>query len=114
MAQKIRDRYTEKQATALDELRALDKKVRRPAAVFSYVFGSISAVIMGCGMSLIMTDIGTSVGIGGNHMVLGTVIGSVGLILALLNYPLYKRILNRRKRKYASEILKRSDSIMNQ
>ena len=63
LVQKIRTQYTEKESTELDALKKLDHKVKRPANVFSYVFGSISAVIMGAGMSLVMTDIGGTVGI---------------------------------------------------
>lgn len=113
MAQKIRTQYMEKQSTELDELRALDAKVKRPANVFAYVFGSISAVIMGTGMSLIMTDISDSISLNGDPMVIGTAIGVVGLILALVNYPIYKGILNSRKKKYAAQIIKLSESIMN-
>ena len=53
LVQKIRSQYTEKESTELDALRNLDAKVKRPANVFAYVFGSISAVIMGAGMSLV-------------------------------------------------------------
>ena len=52
MAQKIRTQYMEKEFTELDALRALDARVKRPANVFAYAFGSISAIIMGAGMSL--------------------------------------------------------------
>lgn len=47
LVQKIRAQYTEKQATELDALRKLDAKVKHPANVFAYIFGSISALIMG-------------------------------------------------------------------
>ena len=112
MAAKIREHYTEKQITDLDTLRELDSKVKRPASVFAYVFGSISAIIMGAGMSLVMTDIGATLGME-STMVPGIVIGIVGLIMALLNYPMYKGILGSRKKKYGAEILKLSDKIMN-
>ena len=114
IAQKIRAQYMEKESTELDELRAIDAKVKRPANVFAYVFGSISAIIMGAGMSLVMTDIADTVGISGDPMILGTVIGGVGMIMALLNYPIYKGILNSRKKKYGERILKLSEKIMNQ
>ena len=112
MAQKIRTQYMEKQTTELDELRALDARVKRPANVFSYIFGSISAIIMGCGMSLVMTDVAASIGMGGNPMIPGIVIGVVGLALALINYPMHKAIMNSRKKKYAAEVLRLSDRIM--
>ena len=49
MAQKNRTQYMEKEFTELDALRALDARVKRPANVFAYAFGSISAIIMGAG-----------------------------------------------------------------
>jgi hypothetical protein len=111
LVQKIRTQYTEKENTELDALRDLDRKVKRPANVFSYVFGSISAIIMGAGMSLVMTDIGTTVGIE-NPMVPGIVIGVIGMVLAIMNYPVYKKILASRRKKYAGEIIALSDKIM--
>ena len=112
IAQKIRTQYMEKESTELDELRELDAKVKRPANVFGYTFGSISAVIMGAGMSLVMTDIGATVGIA-SALIPGIVIGVAGLGMTLLTYPLYKKILNSRKNKYGAEIIKLSDKIIN-
>ena len=111
-ATRIRENYTEKQTTDLDTLRELDAKVKRPANVFAYIFGSISAIIMGAGMSLVMTDIGAVVGIT-NALLSGIAIGVVGLGMALLTYPMHKAILNSRKNKYSAEILRLSDKIMN-
>ena len=112
MVQKIRTQYTERENTQLDALKSLDKKVKKPANVFAVVFGSISAVVMGSGMSLVMTDIGSIIGME-SPMFPGIIIGVVGLVMALLTYPMYKKILNSRKKKYASEIIKLSDNIMN-
>lgn len=112
MAEKIRGRYEERRPTDMDALRALDARVKTPVNVFSYIFGSISAIIMGCGMSLVMTDLSKTVGIGADPMILGTAIGVVGLVLALINYPLHKRLMRSRKQKYAQEILDLSDRIM--
>ena len=113
MAEKIRTQYIGKQASELDELRELDAKVKRPANTFAYIFGSISAIIMGSGMSLVMTDIADSIGLGVDPMKAGIVIGVAGMILALLNYPMYKGILNSRKKKYGAKILELSEKIMN-
>lgn len=112
MAQKIRAQYMEKTSSELDALRKLDAKVKRPANLFAYVFGSFSAIIMGAGMSLVMTDIGALIGISG-AMVPGIAIGVLGLGMAFLTYPMYKGILNSRKKKYGAEILSLSDKIMN-
>ena len=111
LVQKIRTQYTEKQHTELDELKALDSKVKRPANVFAYTYGSVSAVVMGAGMSLVMTDIGAVVGIA-STMVPGIAIGVVGMGMALSTYPIYKGMLNARRKKYAPQILALSEKIM--
>ena len=90
IVQKIRTQYMEKDSSEknLDLLRELDAEVKHPANVFGYVFGSISAIIMGSGMSLVMTDIGQQLGIS-NTMPLGIVIGVVGMLMAIATYPIY-------------------------
>ena len=112
MAQKIRSQYMEKQHGDLDTLRELDAKVKRPSNVFAYVFGSISAIVMGAGMSLVMTDIGATLGIT-NALVPGIIIGVVGLVMSLVNYPIYSGILKSRKKKFSAKILELSEKIMN-
>ena len=112
VAQKIRAQYMEKTPSELDALRKLDSKVKRPANVFAYIFGSVSAIIMGAGMSLVMTDIGATLGIT-NSLVPGIAVGVVGLCMAILTYPIYKGILNSRKKKFSAEILSLSEKIMN-
>ena len=89
MAEKIRTQYTAREYTEMDKLRALDAKVKRPANAFAYFFGSIAAIVMGMGMSLVMTDIGATIGIT-SALVPGIAIGVVGLGMALLTYPMYK------------------------
>ena len=111
LVQKIRTQYTEKEHTGLDELKALDKKVKRPANVFAYTFGSVAAIVMGSGMSLVMTNIAETVGIS-NPTVCGIVIGVVGMVMAIANYPIYNRILGARRNKFAEEIVAISDKIM--
>lgn len=113
LAQKIRTQYVTREPSELDALRALDSKVKRPANVFAYTFGSISAIIMGAGMSLVMTDIGTTLGLA-NALVPGVAVGIVGLVLSLLTYPIHKAMLASRKKKYADEILALSEKIMNE
>lgn len=114
IVQKIRTQYMEKDSSQkeLDYLRELDAEVKRPANVFDYVFGTVSAIIMGAGMSLVMTDIGTRLGIS-NPMVPGVIIGIAGLLMAIINYPIFKTILSSRKNKYSGKILELSEKIMN-
>lgn len=111
LVQKIRSQYTEKESTELDALRELDEKVERPANMFAYIFGSIAAIIMGAGMSLVMTDIGADIGVA-EPMIPGIIVGIAGMFMAIVNYPIYKRILNSRRKKYADKIIALSDNIM--
>lgn len=111
IVQNIRTQYTEKQNTGLDELKALDAKVKKPANVFAYTYGSVSAIVMGSGMSLVMTEIGTILGLSAT-MVPGIAIGVVGMGMALTTYPIYKKILTSRKKKFAPQIMALSDKLL--
>lgn len=106
IAQEIRAQYMEKQTNELDELRALDARVKRPANIFGYTFGLIGSLVLGTGMSMAMKVIGSS-------MLLGVGIGIVGMAMVSLCYPIYKAILKRRKEEYADEILALSEKLMN-
>ena len=112
---KIRTQYTEKEVTGQEEglkkLQELDKEVRRPANVFAYVFGTVSALVMGTGMSLVMTEIGNRFGeqVG---LPLGVVFWDLWLIMAIANYPIYKRILAKRQKQYADQIIALSDELL--
>ncbi len=109
IVQQIRTQYTEKEFTKVDELKLLDAKVKKPAKIFAYVFGTIGALMLGGGMSLIMTDIAK----GSNAaFVIGLIIGVAGLIMSIVNYPIYTRKLAVRRSEYADRIIKLSDEIM--
>ena len=111
VVEKIRSQYTEARHTELDALKALDAKVKKPANVFGYVYGTIGAIVMGAGMSLVMTDIGTVLGMA-ETLIPGIAVGLVGLVMTCTTYPIYKKILNSRKKKYAPQILELSERAM--
>ena len=108
--ERIRSKYVKAEKTDLEALRELDSRVSRPANIFGYVFGSISAVVMGAGMSLVMTDVAEALGLG-NGLVPGIIIGVIGLGLSLLTYPLYKAILRKRRKAYGQKIIELSEKI---
>ena len=110
MVEKIRSAYTEPQHTELDELKALDAKVKRPAKVFGFTWGTVGAIVMGSGMSLVMTGIGSVLGME-QPLVPGIVIGAAGMAMTLTTWPIYKRILTSRKKKFAPQIMELSDRI---
>ena len=109
--EKIRSQYTQQENTDLDALKALDARVKKPANVFGYVYGSMGSVIMGAGMSLVMTDIGTMLGMT-ETLIPGIAVGVVGMVMALTTWPIYQKILNWRKKKFAAQIMELSERIM--
>lgn len=111
MVEKIRTQYIPAEPSPVDELKALDKKVKKPANVFAWVFGTLAALIMGGGMSLIMTDLGTALGMA-NTEIIGIAIGVAGMAMALVNYPIYKAFLASRRKKYAPQIMAISDKLL--
>ena len=104
--EKIRASYTEKEQTKFDKLKKLDKKVKRPAQIFAYVYGSLSSLVLGTGMCFAMKVIG-------NSMALGIGIGLLGIALTLTTYPIFKAMLKNRKNKYSKQIFELSDSLLN-
>lgn len=107
LAEEIRAEYSEKKRTKLDELFELDRKVKRPAEIFAFVFGTIGALVMGFGMCLAMKVIG-------DMMALGIVIGVVGIAMVSVNYFIYKMIINRGKKEYGDKILALTDEILSE
>jgi glycogen synthase len=108
--EKIRASYAQKKMTKFDELKELDKKVKLPAEVFAYVFGSVSSLVLGTGMCLAMKVIGTSLTFA---MPLGICVGLLGILGVSVNYSIYKNLLTKRKQKYAEKIFVLSDELLN-
>jgi len=100
-AESIAKEYAPKDSSKIVALRKLDAKAKMPANIFTYTFGVISALVFGTGMCLAMQVIGSGV-VG---MVSGIVIGVVGMIGCGVNYPIYKKMLENGKKKYAYEIV---------
>ena len=100
-AESIAKEYAPKDNSKIVALRKLDAKAKNPANIFTYTFGIISALVLGTGMSFAMQVIGS--GIAG--MILGIIIGIIGIIGCCVNYPIYKKLLEKGKEKYAYEIV---------
>ena len=107
IAESIAKDYAPKESSKLVALKKLDNKAKLPATIFTYSCGIISALVFGTGMCLAMQVIGS--GIGG--MILGIVVGLIGLIGCGINYPVYKKILENGKKKYAYEIVQLAKEI---
>ena len=113
--QNIRKKYetTTEREDKMDQLRRLDASVSSKATAAALVAGIAGALIMGFGMSLIMSDLSGILGIHQDvGMFLGIVIGMVGIMPVCLAYPLYNRTLKKEREKIAPEILRLSDELM--
>ena len=111
MVEKIRSQYTQEQHTELDALKALDARVKRPAKVFGFAWGMVGAMVMGAGMSLVMTEIGAVLGLE-ETLFPGIAVGVAGMVMALTTWPIYQKILTSRKKKFAAQIMELSERIM--
>lgn len=105
-AEKIKNDYSPKEPTKMDELRALDKKVRMPAQIFAWVFGTIAVLILGTGMCFSLKAIG-------DLFIPGIIVGCIGIALCIANYFIYNAILKARKQKYGERILALSNELLN-
>ena len=106
----IRRKYLPGEENKMEQLRKLHRIPTRKAQTAALTVGIIGTLIMGTGMSLAMTEIGTA--LGSLSMVIGIVVGIVGMVLIALAYPLYNRVLKKQREKIAPEILRLSDELL--
>lgn len=109
--QNIRSKYLPPEEDKMERLRKLHHSTTQKAQVISLVLGIIGALVMGAGMSLVMTDIGTVIGMDG-ALIPGIVIGIIGVIPVALAYPIYNRVLKKERQRIAPEILRLSEELM--
>ena len=112
---RIREKYTAptESEDKMARLRRLDASVTTTAQTVALVLGVIGTLILGFGMSLIMTDFAEILGLGETvALVIGIPVGIVGGILASLAYPIYNAIVKARRKKLAPEIIRLTDELM--
>lgn len=110
VAESIAKEYAPKNSSKIVALKKLDRKAKIPATVFTYTFGIVASLIAGTGMCLAMQVIGS----GTAGLVGGIVLGVIGFVGCGVNYPIYKRILEKSKTKYAYEIVELAREISEQ
>ena len=101
LAESIAKDYAPKENSKIIALKKLDNRAKLPATIFTYTCGIVSALVFGTGMCLAMQVIGS--GIAG--MIIGIIVGIIGLVGCSVNYPIYKKLLEKSKAKYAYEIV---------
>lgn len=107
-AENIAKDYVPKKDRKVVALKKLDKKAKQPAYIFGYVFGSVMLLVLGIGMCLAMQIIAS----GTLAVVLGIVTGLIGIAGMSINPFLFKKILEKRKKEYANDILLLSQEII--
>ena len=100
-AESIAKEYAPKESSKIVALRKLDRKAKMPATVFTYTLGIISSLVFGTGMCFAMQVLGSGI----SGIVIGVIVGVIGMIGCGVNYPIYKKMLENGKKKYAYEIV---------
>ncbi len=107
-AEQLANKYVPKNTSKVVALKKLDAKAKQPASIFAYSFGIVSTLVMGAGICLCMGQIGS---VGTLSVVMGVVLGLVGMAGTGFNYPVYRRLLEKGKKKYAFEIVEMAKEI---
>ena len=110
LAEAIAKEYIPKSNSKIIALKKLDKRAKLPANIFAFSFGIISTLVFGVGMCFSMQVIGQ----GWFDFILGIVINTIGLIGCGINYPIYNKLLEKGKSKYAFEIVELARKIVDE
>ncbi|MBQ3085077.1 MAG: hypothetical protein IJC46_06490 [Clostridia bacterium] len=110
---RIRDKYTTQKSelSKLEQLRRLDESVTQKATLYSLVPGILGALILGTGMSLILTDLGSFMGTAAS-LIVGILLGLLGMVPIALAYPIYLRTVEKERERVAPKILRLTDELM--
>ena len=107
----IRKKYLPPEEDKMAKLRKLHHSATQKAQVWALVLGIVGALVMGTGMSLVMTDMGRHFGMS-NALIPGVVIGVLGMLPVALAYPAYNHVLKKERERIAPEILHLTDELL--
>ena len=106
----IRQKYLPKEEDKMEQLRKLHSIPTQKAQSVSIAVGVIGALILGTGMSLCITEVGSA--LGSLAMIFGIVVGIVGMVMVAAAYPLFNRVLRKERERNAPEILRLMDELL--
>ncbi len=106
----IRKKYLPKEEDKMEQLRRLHHSASHKAKISSITLGTVGALIMGTGMSIVMTELGTLVG--EFAMVLGILVGVAGMVLVALAWPVYRNVLKKERERIAPEVLRLTEELL--
>ena len=113
---RIREKYADKEKieeSKMERLRRLDAKVTQKAQSIALTLGILGVLILGSGMSLIMTDLGAALGLSAEAgMLIGIPVGIAGGVLASFAYPIYNLVLRHERQRIAPEIIRLTDDLI--
>ena len=101
-AENLANEYAPKSASKVIALKKLDRRAKLPSDIFGYSWGIIFCLIFGLGMCLGMQVIGPATL---PFFILGIALGVIGMVGMAINYPIYKKLREKGKKKYAFEIM---------
>ena len=112
---RIRKKYAEDSArtdeSSIERLRRLDASVTKKGTTVSLIVGTLGSMLMGSGMSLVMTDLGALLS-GMLSLFIGIAVGVVGIVGVALAYPIYKAITKKERERIAPEVLRISEELL--
>lgn len=108
IAEKIASEYAPKETNKIIALKKLDRKAKQAALIFAYTFGIICSLILGTGMSLAMGVIGED---STTSFIIGIIVGLIGIFGVSINYLFYKKLIEKGKQKYGSDIIRLAKEI---
>lgn len=110
---RIRQKYQPEEESKMDMLRRLDEGVTKKGNLYAIIIGVIGALVLGLGMSICMTDLGTGIGLESlAAMVIGIVTGVIGLALVCIAYPVYLYVVKKEREKIAPQILELTEELI--
>ncbi|MBQ8696980.1 MAG: hypothetical protein IJ519_04595 [Clostridia bacterium] len=110
---RIRERYeakAEPEEDKMAQLRRLDESVTKKGSTASLIIGILGAIIMGTGMSTVMTELGAPLGV--YAIPVGVAVGCIGIIMVALAYPVYMHITKKERERIAPEIIRLTDELL--
>ena len=108
IAEQIASEYAPKQDRKIVALLKLNRKAKQGAEIFAYTFGIVCSLILGTCMSFAMGVIGDG---SITTMVISIIVGLIGIFGVSINYFIYKKLLEKGKNKYGSDIIRLAKEI---
>ena len=108
IAEQIASEYAPKEDRKIVALMKLNRKAKQGAEIFAFTFGIVSSLILGTGMSFAMGVIGDG---SLTTMIISIIVGLIGIFGVSINYFIYKKIIEKGKNKYGSDIIRLAKEI---